>query len=165
MARMTMLKGDAFVNQLKKLQGKELDKACKSAVYTGAGIVVKEVRDRLLSLPTDTFRYLRDGDIFTGVPEEQQQDLADSLGVAPIDVDDTGNWNTKVGFDGYGTKPTKKYPKGLPNQMIARAIESGSSVRAKTPFVRPAITRSRKKANAAMGAVVDKFIEKTNGGK
>ena len=163
MAKMTMLKGDAFLEQLKKLQGKELDKACKQAVYVGSGIVAKEIKDRLLSLPFDKFRYLRGDDIFTGLPEEQQEDLQESLGIAPIDVDAAGNYNTKIGFDGYGKIPTRKYPKGVPNQMLARAVESGSSVRAKTPFVRPAINRSRKKANAAMGEVINDFIDKTGG--
>ena len=76
----------------------------------------------------------------------QWKDLAEGLGIAKPDVDHQGNTNTKVGFKGYGSHPTKKYPKGVPNALLARAVESGSSVRKKTPFVRPGTNKARSKA-------------------
>ena len=61
--------------------------------------------------------------------------------------------------------PTKQYPKGLPNQLLARAIESGSSVRQKKPFVRPAVTATKKQAIAEMEKIIDEEVEKSMGGK
>ena len=48
------------------------------------------------------------------------------MGISPIKHD--GDYiNAKVGFDGYGSIPTKKYPKGVPNQLVARSVNSGTS--------------------------------------
>ena len=74
---------------------------------------------------------------------------------------DNGYINTKIGFDGYNATKTKKYPNGQPNALIARSIESGTSKHQKTPFVRPAISKAKAKAEAAMAASVDKDINNT----
>jgi hypothetical protein len=44
--------------------------------------------------------------------------------------------------------------------LIAAATESGSSVRAKLPFVRPAVNVTRKKVIAAMEKAVDDEMKK-----
>ncbi len=49
---------------------------------------------------------------------------------------------------------------GQPNQLVARGVESGSSWKLKHPFIRPAVTRSRKKAEAKMAEILDQEIEK-----
>ena len=86
--------------------------------------------------------------------------MADSFGLTPIERDKNGFLHTKAGFDGYGSHPTKQYPQGVPNQLLARAVESGSSAREKTPFVRPAVTKTKKAAVEAMQAEIDKEIKK-----
>ena len=75
-------------------------------------------------------------------------------GIAKFETDN-GNVQTSVGFNGYNDIKTKKYPNGQPNQLIARVIESGSSYMDKTPFVRPAVNKVRKKAQEAMEEVID----------
>ena len=158
MAKITVKGLDEYALKLSRLEGKTTEIA-KKAVRAGANPVIDEVRKRLEALPSDTFRYLQPGEVFNGIPEKQRKDLLDGLGVAKPDIDMKGNVNTKVGFEGYGSYPTKKYPKGLPNALLARAIESGSSVRKKIPFVRPAVTKTKKAAQEEMAKVIDKELK------
>ena len=152
MARMEIRGFDELELQLSKLADPEL---AKDVVMAGAQPVADEIRKSIEALPEDKFRYLNKGEVFTGVPKQQKQDLLDSLGITPPDIDFDGNTNTKIGFDGYGKLPTKKYPKGVPNQLLARAVESGSSVRKKTPFIRKAVNKSKKLAEAEMQKKLD----------
>lgn len=164
MARMTFKAGDEYALKLSKLATKS-DEIAKKAIYGAAKIVADKIKSNLEALPEEKFRYLRDGEKFVGVPERQKKDLVDSFGTTPITTDNKGNWNAKIGFDDYGSMPTKQYPKGLPNQLLARAIESGSSVRQKKPFVRPAVTATKKQAIAEMEKIIDEEVEKSMGGK
>lgn len=143
MARMTIKGLDDLEINLSKLDDDEIAKKC---VFSGAKVIADEIRNRLESNDT--------------LPKDQLDDLLDSLGVAPIETDAAGNINTKIGFKGYGRKPTKKYPLGLPNQMMARAVESGTSFRPKRPFVRPAVNAKRKEAIKTMQETYDKEIAK-----
>lgn len=156
MARMEIRGFDELELQLSKLADPEL---AKDVVMAGAQPVADEIRKSLEALPEDKFRRLKKGEVFIGVPRQQKQDLLDSLGIAPPDVDYDGNTNTKIGFDGYGKIPTKKYPKGVPNQLLARAVESGSSVRKKTPFIRKAVNKAKKLAEAEMQKKLDEKIK------
>ncbi len=156
MARIEIRGFDELELQLSKLADPEL---AKDVVMAGAQPVADEIRKSIEALPEDKFRRLKKGEVFIGVPRQQKQDLLDSLGIAPPDVDYDGNTNTKIGFDGYGKIPTKKYPKGVPNQLLARAVESGSSVRKKTPFIRKAVNKSKKLAEAEMQKKLDEKIE------
>ena len=132
----------------------------EDAAKAGANPVADEIRRRLRNLPEDEYRHLGPGEVFTGLPESQKEDLLDSLGVTPPQRDRTGFVNVKVGFDGYGSFPTKAYPQGVPNALIARAVESGSSVRQKTPFVRPAVNATRKKAVEEMDRTINDGLKK-----
>lgn len=78
----------------------------------------------------------------------------DGLGISQMETSE-GTVNVKISFDGYNAMKTKKYPKGQPNILIARAIESGTSFRQKYPFVRKAVNASRKKAQETMQKVID----------
>lgn len=159
MARMTFKAGDEYALRLSKLANGS-DEIAKKAIYEAAKITADKIKENLDAIPTDKFRLLKPGEIFTGLPTAQKQDLVDAFGITPIAKDENGNWNAKIGFDGYGSYSTRKYPKGVPNQLLARAVESGSSVRAKTPFVRPAVNAAKKQALAKMGETIDKEIEK-----
>lgn len=156
MARMEIRGFDELELQLSKLADPEIS---KEVVQAGAQPIADQIRKNLEGLPEDKFRYLKKNEVFTGVPKQQKQDLLDSLGITPPDIDFDGNTNTKIGFDGYGKLPTKKYPKGVPNQLLARAVESGSSVRKKTPFIRKAVNKAKKLAEAEMQKKLDEKIE------
>ncbi|CRZ34590.1 hypothetical protein DFR55_101356 [Herbinix hemicellulosilytica] len=156
MAKLQLSGFEELEMKLSKLADPEIS---KEVVMAGAQPVADEIRKSLESLPEDKFRRLKKGEVFVGVPKQQKQDLLDSLGIAPPDIDYQGNTNTKVGFDGYGSIPTKKYPKGIPNPLLARAIESGSSVRKKTPFMRKAANKARKTAEEEMQKKYDEKVE------
>ena len=122
---------DELATQFSKL-GAAADPAARKAVFTAAGIVADEVRNRIEALPEDTFRFLPDGDKFDGVPSRQKEALLDNLGITPIDSLDGNLINARVGFDGYAENlKSKQYPNGLPVPLLANAIEAGSSVRKK----------------------------------
>lgn len=159
MANMQIKGPDEFMSKLGGI-GKESVSICQDAVKAGAGIVADEVRKNLKSVPEDKYRFLRDGEKFAGVPKEQKKDLLEGLGITPVGTDKTGAINAKIGFDGYGTFKTKKYPSGVPNKLLARAVESGSSVRQKTPFVRKAVNSSKKRAVEEMGRSIETDLKK-----
>lgn len=150
---------DDFGKMLGRLEKMPLS-ALDTAIRAGADVVADQIRSNLSALSEEQFRHLHKGEVFYGIPREQKQDLLDSFGLTPIQTDKNGFRHTKAGFDGYGSKPTKKYPKGLPNQLLARAVESGSSVRVKKPFVRPAVNTTKNEAVEKMGTVMDEEIKK-----
>ena len=129
------------------------------AIYTGAGIVADEIKAGIQALPIVSGYGTTEKPLPGGVTKAQKDGLMDGLGIAPLQ-DDGGYLNVKIGFDGYNRTKTEKYPRGQPNQLVARGVESGTSWKQKHPFVRPAINRSRKRAEAAMAEVLDKEIEK-----
>ena len=89
-----------------------------------------------------------------GVSRRQKADLIDSFGLAPIE-NDNGYIHTKAGIDGYGSIPTKKYPRGVPNVMLMRSIESGTSFREKHPIFRQPTNRLWNRADSAMTVQLD----------
>ena len=140
--------------------GANTKEICGAGVYAMAEVVTDKIRANLDALPTveesealAAYREQRK----TSLTSAQKKGLQASLGISKIE-NDNGYWNVKVGFDGYNKLKTRKYPNGQPNALIARATESGSSVREKTPFVRPAVSASQKKALEAAKIKIDQRI-------
>lgn len=163
MAKITFKNQSDYFLKLKQLETHFVkDTSLEKAVHEGAGIIADEIRKNLESLPEEQFRYLDTfwGEYFGNVPTGQKIDIVEGFGLTPIEKDSSGFLHTKAGFEGYGDFPTKEYPQGVPNALIARAIESGSSVRDKRPFVRPAIKAKQKEAIKAMEESIDNDIKK-----
>lgn len=144
--------------------GNESEEIVKSAVYKGAAIVANEIKSGINSIPIQEGN---NGLPPVGTPEnklygisrKQKGDLMDSFGLAPMEND--GDYiQTKAGVDGYGSIPTKKYPGGVPNVMLMRSIESGTSFRDKHPVFRQATNRARKRAEEAMRSEIDNQMQK-----
>lgn len=139
---------------------------CGSAIYEGAKIIADEVKANLESLHA-----VSDVDSIMAAKKEEATyltirakiGLMKSFGVTPMQRDRDGIYNVKLGFDGYNDVKTKKWPKGQPNQLIARACESGSSAMIKQPFFREAVQKTKRKAEARMAEVLDEKIKKTGG--
>ena len=147
MARITFSRQADFqydLTELEKLANSE--EFLERAVAKGAAPVADSIRAGIQALPAEDFRRLRGNDTFHVITKSEKKDLTDGFGLTPISRDRKGFVNTKAGFDGYGSFPTKSYPRGVPNQLVARAVESGSSVREKIPFVKTAVRKSRKAA-------------------
>lgn len=143
---------------------KDTEGVAKKAVYSGAEIVADSIKDGLKALTIQEGEnglppYVGNGEMLIGISRKQKQDLIDAFGLAPIENDD-GYIQTKAGVDGYGSIRTKKYPKGLPNALLMRSIESGSSFRKKNPIFRRAVNQSREKAVKKMGETIDEEIKK-----
>lgn len=126
--------------------GEESEAIVKQAIYEGAKVMADQICKNIDTIPN--------------IHSYQKADLKNGLGIASMEDDGTGRWDTKIGFNGYGSVPTKKYPKGLPNILLARSVESGTSFRSKTPFVRRAVTAKRKETLSVMEKKVDEEIRK-----
>lgn len=154
---------DEYAKVLDALE-EESEEIIKSAVYKGAALVADEIKKGLKALPIEEGENGLPpmGDAqhkLKGVSRRQKADLIDSFGLAPIE-NDNGYIQTKAGVDGYGSIPTLKYPKGVPNVMLMRSIESGTSFREKTPIFRKATNAARKRAEKAMEQEIDDQLKK-----
>ena len=159
MAKWIVGKGlDRYISYLQKIDA-VTDEAIGEAVYEMAKVVADSVRSGIQALPTVSNRAniatYKKG--YSRLSDEEKQGLLDGFGVSPMQ-DDGGYINVKLGFDGYNSVKTKKYPKGQPNALIARVTESGSSYREKTPFIRPAVNASKKQAEQAGQMKIDEKI-------
>lgn len=146
---------DTYIKQLDKLYAVTKDAIIGKTVYAGAAVVANRLRAAAEALPEG-----RENEaIFGAVTPAQKRGLLEGLGISRM-RDDDGFVNVKLGFDGYNSVKTKKYPNGQPNALIARAVNSGTSFRKKTRFVDKAVNASKKTAEAAMDAVCSREIEK-----
>mgnify|MGYP000388700900 FL=1 len=155
---------DKYVAQLERL-GKKTDTVISEAVYEMAKVVADEVKANLIALPSvpDTEGLKA----FASTPQQkipitkaQKWGLVHSFGIASL-RNEGGFIHVKIGFDGYNEVKTKTFPNGQPNALIARSIESGSSTREKTPFLRPALAAARKQAIEAARVKFDEAIHDT----
>lgn len=155
---------DKYVAQLERL-GKKTDTVISEAVYEMAKVVADEVKANLIALPSvpDTEGLKA----FASTPQQkipitkaQKWGLVRSFGIASL-RNEGGFIHVKIGFDGYNEVKTKTFPNGQPNALIARSIESGSSTREKTPFLRPALAAARKQAIEAARVKFDEAIHDT----
>ena len=90
---------------------------------------------------------------------KQRAGLHNGLGIASLRED--GEYlNVKIGWDGYNDIKTKRWPKGQPNQVIARSVDRGTSFMQANPFVKRAVARTRKVSQEKMQEVIDREIEK-----
>jgi HK97 gp10 family phage protein len=139
MARITFKSGDEYALKLSRLATSGQEAIAKKAIYAGAKIVADKIRSNLEAV----------------VSKKASGELAGSFGIASIDRDSNGNYNTKLGFDGYDER-------GVPNQLKARVLESGTSDerQKKRPFVRPAVNATKNAAKEAMAKVIDEETKK-----
>ena len=154
MARLIVGKGcEEYIEQLRKVELATRE-TIGEAIYEGAKIVTDQIDSSINSIPS----YSREGKISKGVTDEQRKGLHDGLGIAKMQ-DDSGYLNVKVGMDGYNSNVTKTYPKGQPNVLIARIVESGSQYHRKTPFISKAVNSSKSDAEKAMADSFDKALQ------
>ena len=161
MAKFTVGNGiNQYIGQLQHLDI-AAEEICGRAIYKGAKIVTDQVRHNIEGLqahPDEWYHGSESHKISTITPS-QKQGLLDGLGIAKMQ-NDSGFLNVKVGMDGYNSTKTKKYPNGQPNAMIARAVESGTSFRTKSPFIAPAVKSKQAEAEKAMAEEIDKETKK-----
>ena len=158
MAKITFKGLEEYELRLSRM-GKETTRIAGAAIYEGAAIVADEIKKGIRGLPVVTGYGTETNPLPGGVTSAQKQGLLDGLGIAPMQ-DQNGYLNVKIGFDGYNRTKTDQYPQGQPNQMVARGVESGTSWKKKSPFIRPAINASKQRAEDEMARILDEEIEK-----
>lgn len=164
MANITVKGLDEYAEKVKRLS-KNADTIIKKTVYAGGGVTADAVKSGLKTLPVQEGKnglppYAYPGEKLNGISRRQKADLIDSMGTAPIQEFKHGYITTKIGWDGYGSVKTKKYPKGIPNQMLMRSIESGTTFRNKNPIIRKSVNSARKKAVSKMNQTMDEEVRK-----
>jgi ribosomal protein S7 len=159
MAKAILLMNDDPFKRLVML-GEKNKEIAEKAIYEAAKIIADRVKENLEALLEDKYGHLPPGETFKGVPRGYKKGLIDSFGISKIRHYNDGAVNVILGFDGYSRYPTKKYPKGVPHQLIARSVESGSSIQQKHPFFRRAVSATKKKAQETMDDVIRKESEK-----
>lgn len=162
MAKFIIGKGlDSYIAYLQRIN-LFTDEVVGEAVYDMAKVVADKVRSNIEALPAapkgKTTYYVTETRIMSELSEEQKKGLLEGFGISPAQ-NDNGFVNVKLGFDGYNSVKTKKYPNGQPNALIARVTNSGSSYRQKTRFVDKAVSATRKQAEEAGQAKIDEKIE------
>ena len=159
MAKFVAMKGlKEYELKLSKL-GADANKVAKMAVYDGAAIMADEIRKGIEGLPIVSGYGTEKNPLPGGVTKSQKQGLLDGMGIAQIETTD-GYVNTKIGFDGYNSTKTEKYPQGQPNQLVARGVESGTSWKQAHPFIKSAISRARKRVEKKMAETLEEEIER-----
>lgn len=150
-----------YASRIAKI-GEGTARICGRTVYEMANIVADKVRENI-----DAMHYISDVEGLKRYANKEKAELTysekkglqEGFGVSKMQ-NDGGYMNVKLGFDGYNSVKTRKYPKGQPNVMIARAIESGSSVRDKNPFVRRAVNEAKKECLKKADEVIEEEISK-----
>ena len=164
MARITVTEGSSFAEHLEALAG-QTDEIAKKGLYEGAKIVADRIKVNLDALPVEKSRWLKEGEKYEGITEAEKSGLASCFGITSM-KQSAGAIHLRIGFAGYvNSHYSKKYPHGLPAQVIARSIESGSSVRAKKPFMRNAVAATKETAKAKMCETIENEIKSITGGK
>lgn len=160
MARLTIQGLDEFSMRLQELadHGEAISKA---AVYAGAGVLVEAVKAEISALPEQQ-GYMPNGQQRNVVTRDEKAALLSHIGIAHMDSTG-GKVTTAIGFDGYTAHTTKKYPNGVPVPLIARSIESGSSVRRKVPFLRNAANKAKAAVENAMREAADEQFQELGG--
>ena len=158
MASIEMQGLDEYLVKLSAMEHSSKEEICGKAIYEGAGIVADSIRAELSNLPTDE-RFGTTEAPAQGIKAIQKEGLLHSLGITSMKDDGHGFLHVKVGFDGYNRVVTKKWPRGQPNQMVARAAASGTTWLMKYPFTKKAVSSVRKKVLKTMETSVSKSID------
>lgn len=155
---MAQIKIYGFDEVIRKINNAEKNssKIVGKAIYEGASIAADALKKSIQDLPLDERHGTQDSPL-NGIKKLQRIGLENGMGIASMQ-DDKGFQNVKIGFAGYNLIKTKKYPKGQPNAMIARSVESGTSFSQKIPFVRKTIKQIRSGVQKQMS---DTFKEET----
>lgn len=155
---------EEYAEYLQKIQ-KNTPKIIGKGVYEMAAVVADEVRKDMQGLSSVDNEYnviaYKTGKK-ARLSHEQKEGLLEGFGISPME-EKSGYYHVKLGFDGYNSVKTKKYPKGQPNVLIARSLNSGTSMMDKIPFMRNAVNRKRKDAIEKGKLVIDEEIAKFDG--
>lgn len=160
MSRLDASGTDEMMELLRGL-GSETERVCSMALYKGAQITADALREATESLPTEPWHPvpgMRGGRPLEVITEADKEDLLNGIGIAKFEHTGSGV-STAASFEGYTRRTERNFPNGVPLPMIARSIESGSSVRRKNPFIRRTVTAREPEIIDAMEETVHNAVD------
>lgn len=140
----------------------------RGSLGAAAGVTADEYRRAIESIPTEApgkngaSRWATPEHPLVGITPAEKQDLLNAIGIATFQ-DAGSEVNTSISVTGYGSIPTKRWPQGVPNAVLLRSVESGTTFRRKTPVVRRAKTAAARKATEAAQKKLDELAKKLIG--
>ena len=140
MATVTFPGIEQYEKQLEQI-GRQAPRILGRALYDGAGILADAVQDEIKGLDR--------------LDPRQREGLSKGLGVARFWEKD-GNLQTKIGWEGYNSWKTKRWPLGQPNAMIARTTIRGTSWMPANRFTDRAARKARERCVKAMQERMDR---------
>lgn len=129
----------------------------KDVTKKGASVTTDVMRSEISSLKTTDEYAPKNGKRYA--MKSDVKGLLDSLGYTPVKEKIT-LYNANVGFDGYNSNKTKKYPQGHANRMVANAINKGTSFMYAQPFINRTKRKAQDKCVETMQAELDREIKK-----
>lgn len=152
MAKMNIQPYEEYMAMMENLANKDMEEIISSTLFEGAKIIANEIKSEMKEMKTHE-------NMHHGLTEIEKKDLIDGFGIASVrhsnDV-----YDVKIGFDGYGSRPTVRWPKGVPIPLTARSLVSGTSFRKKNDFIGRAVRRKKKKAIEKMNETINEKIKK-----
>lgn len=148
---------DDFIN-LAVFTERQINSVIGRSIHPGARLMANAVKTAVQKIPVDD-RKSHHGSRRQGITSVQKQGLIESFGIAKIRKTRYG-WDVKIGFDGYNSIVTKKYPKGQPNAMIARSINSGTSFMKAYPFMDTTVKANEEATVQKISDQFDKELDK-----
>lgn len=138
---------DAYLKSFDKIAS-EVPRIESQALFDGAGLLADAVGQEI--------------DGLTELNQIQRRDLRKGMGIAGFWSED-GATVTKIGFEGYNSIKTRRWPNGQPNAMIARSLIRGTSWMRANRFTARAAKKDREACIRAMQERVDReFAALTN---
>lgn len=162
MAKMIVSGLDELEASIERL-GDHHDYIAKHAVYLGANVIANAIRTEIQKIPEDHGRG-NENNKLTGITKTQKAGLESGLFISKM-TSDAGTTYVTISFAGYNEVKTKTHPKGQPNILVAREVESGTSWMQKHPFIRTAVNRVKSQAIKAMQAGVSEAVKELQGEK
>ena len=153
-----------YTKQLDQLEA-DAHPIIRQCLYDGAAIMADAISGAIDQIPTRSNKEFGSPEnMLSGITAQQKEGLKSSFGISPMS-DRNNQQSVKCGFDGYNNVKTEKYPSGQPNQLIARAIESGTSFLQPCHFMSKAINANKAAVEEKMAQTCDAEIAKrTTGG-
>lgn len=146
------------IKMLENIEG-NTDYIIEKALTEGGGEVCDVMRNEVSKLRTSDEYAGGNGKRYAKPTDKKG--LLESLGYTPVQLNGSV-FDINCGWDGYNKDKTKKYPKGHANQMIANAINKGTSFLIAQPFINRTQRRAREAAINKIQDVFDEEIAKLN---
>ena len=166
MARMEVGKGIELTIFAYERAEKKLQSFIKPSVYQGASFMSKKIVNALEALPTQDRKdgsglppFIAKGKKVESISTIQKQDIINGFGIAPFE-NQNGFVNIKIGFDGYGSYKTKRFPRGIPNVLIVRSLEKGTDFLKKNNVITKTVKSNEKKTVKILEEEFNKRITK-----